>query len=65
MGETINKKSKTTEPEASFLDLHLLISNDFVFTKIYDKRDDFEIYIVMFLAVHPIEFIFLKSSDQL
>ena len=31
-----------------FLDLHLSISNGFVSSKIYDKRDDFDFYIVIF-----------------
>ena len=31
-----------------FLDLHLLISNDIVSTKIYDKRDDFDFEIMNF-----------------
>ena len=35
-------KANTSVTEAPFLDLHLLISNDIVSTKIYDKRDDFE-----------------------
>ena len=35
-------------PEATFLDLHLSISNDSVSTKIYDKRDDFDFEIVNF-----------------
>ena len=34
--------------EASFLDLHLSISNGVVSTKIYDKRDDFYFEIVNF-----------------
>ena len=34
--------------EASFLDLHLSISDGFVKTKIYDKRDDFDFDIVNF-----------------
>ena len=34
--------------EALFLDLHLSISDDFVKTKIYDKRDDFDFDIVNF-----------------
>ena len=34
--------------ENPFLDLHLSISNDFVSSKSYDKRDDFEIDIVNF-----------------
>ena len=32
-----------SDTEASFLDLHLSISDGFVSTKIYDKRDDFNI----------------------
>ena len=31
-----------SDTEASFLDLHLSISDGFVQTKIYDKRDDFD-----------------------
>ena len=42
------KKSHTSDTEAAFLDLHLLISNDIVSTKIYDKRDDFDFEIVNF-----------------
>ena len=34
--------------EARFLDLHLSISNGFVSSKIYDKRDDFDFDIVNF-----------------
>ena len=33
-------KANTSDTEATFLDLHLSISNDIVSTKIYDKRDD-------------------------
>ena len=33
---------------AQFLDLHLSISNGFVSSKIYDKRDDFDFDIVNF-----------------
>ena len=61
-------KAKTSDTEAAFLDLHLFISNDIVYTKVYDKRDDFDFEIVnfpfmmgMFLALHPMEFIFLNS----
>ena len=35
-------KANVSDTEASFFDLHLSISDDFVQTKIYDKRDDFE-----------------------
>ena len=37
-----------SDTEASFLDLHLSISDSFVKTKIYDKRDDFDFDIVNF-----------------
>ena len=36
-------KANTPETEAAFLDLHLSVSNDIVSTKIYDKRDDFDL----------------------
>ena len=39
-------KANTSDTEAPFLDLHLSISNEFVSTKIYDKRDDFDFDIV-------------------
>ena len=38
----------TSDTEAPFLDLHLSISNGFVSSKIYDKRDDFDFDIVIF-----------------
>ena len=41
-------KANTSRTEAPFLDLHLSISNRFVSSKIYDKRDDFDFYIVNF-----------------
>ena len=41
-------KANVSDAEASFLDLHLTISNGFVKTKINDKRDDFEFDIVNF-----------------
>ena len=37
-----------SDTEASFLDLHLSLSDAFVQTKIYDKRDDFDFDIVNF-----------------
>ena len=40
-------KANVSDAEASFLDLHLPISDGFV-TKIYDKRDDFDFDIVNF-----------------
>ena len=39
-------KANVSDAEASFLDLHLSISNGFVKTKIFDKRDDFDFDIV-------------------
>ena len=41
-------KANTADIEAPFLDLYLSISNGFVSSKIYDKRDDFDFDIVNF-----------------
>ena len=41
-------KANNSNTEAPFLDLHLSISNGFVSSKIYDKRDDFDFDIVNF-----------------
>ena len=41
-------KANTSDTEAPFFDLHMSISNGFVSTKIYDKRDDFDFDIVNF-----------------
>ena len=38
--------ANTSDTEAPFLDLHLSISNGFILSKIYDKRDDFDFDIV-------------------
>ena len=61
-------ETNTSDAEAAFLDLHLSSSNDIVSTKNYDKRDDFDFeivnfpfWMVMFLALHPIESISLNS----
>ena len=35
-------KANTSDTEAPFLDLHLSISNGFVSSKMYDKRDEFD-----------------------
>ena len=37
-----------SDAEASFFDVHLSISDGFVKTKIYNKRDDFDLDIVNF-----------------
>ena len=39
-------KANTSDIEASFLDLHLFISNDIISTNIYNKRMIFEFEIV-------------------
>ena len=41
-------KAHTSDTEATFLDLHLSISNDIVSTKINGKRDDFDFEIINF-----------------
>ena len=41
-------KANVSDTEASFLDLHLSISDGFVKTKIFDRRDDFGFDIVIF-----------------
>ena len=46
--ELQHNKANTIDTEAPFLDLHLSIFNDFVSSKIYDKRDDFYFDIVNF-----------------
>ena len=42
-------KANASDNEAKFLDLNLSIHNDTVSTKIYDKRDDFDIVNLPFL----------------
>ena len=60
-------KANVSDTEASFLDLHLSISDGFVKTKIFDKRDDFGFDIVNFpfLDGDPMVFIFLNLFDLL
>ena len=41
-------KANISDTEAPFLDLHLFVGNEFVSSKIYDKRDDLDIDIVYF-----------------
>ena len=41
-------KANISDTEAPFLDLHLTISDGFVSSKIYDKRDEFDFDIVNF-----------------
>ena len=51
------------------MDLHLSISDGFVKTKIYDKRDDFDFDIVNFpfleMVRHLMVFIYLNLFDLL
>ena len=42
-------KANTSYTKAPFLDLHLSVANGFVSSKIYDKRDDFDIVNFPFL----------------
>ena len=42
-------KANTPDTEALFSDIYLSIANGFVFSKIYDKRDDFDIVNFLFL----------------
>ena len=41
-------KANTSDTDAPFLDLRVSISNGFVSSKIYDKRDDFDVDFVNF-----------------
>ena len=40
-------KANSSDIEASFLDLNLFIFNGTVSTKIYDKRDDFDLILLI------------------
>ena len=44
--ELLLDKANTTDTDAPFLDLHLSVANEFVSSKINDKRDDFDFDIV-------------------
>ena len=61
-------KANTSDTEAAFLDLHLSISNDIVSTKfminvttLILKLSISHFWMVMFLALHPMESIYLNS----
>ena len=43
-------KANSSNTEAPFLDLHLTISDGFVSSKMYDKRNDFDFDIVNFYS---------------
>ena len=57
-------RATSSDTEASFLDLNLCISNGTVFTKIYDKRDDFDFNIVNFPFLDGCEQIFITITLQ-
>ena len=44
-------KANASDTEAVFLDLNISIHSDIVFTKIYDKRDNFSFDIVIFFSL--------------
>ena len=44
----LHNTANTSDTEAAFFYLHLSISNDIVSTKIYDKREIFDLEIVNF-----------------
>ena len=44
-------KANASDTEAAFLDLNLSIHNDIVSTKIYDKRDDFKVFVFLSLFI--------------
>ena len=54
--------ANTSDTEAPFLDLHLSISNGFVSSKIYDKRNDFDFWMVTFPVLTLKGFMFLCFS---
>ena len=56
-------KANASDTKAAFLDLHLSISNDIVSTKIYDKRDDFEIVNFPFLDVYILWSLYLSTHS--
>ena len=64
--ELLLNKANMSDAKASFLDLHVSISDGFVKTKIYDKRDDFDFDIVNFSFLDgDVVFIFLNLFDLL
>ena len=61
-------KANASDTETAFLDLNLSIHNDILSTKIYDKRDDFDIVnfrslMAMFLDVPLLVYIYLNFFD--
>ena len=62
-------RANSSDTEAPFLDMNLCISNGTVSTKIYDKRDDFDIVNFPFLdgdvpGVHHMGYTYLNLLDS-
>ena len=49
--ELQQNKANASDTEAAFLDLNLSIHNDIDSTKIYDKRDDFNLILLIFRSL--------------
>ena len=54
-------KANSSDTEAPFLDLHLTISDGFVSSKIYDKRDDFDFDIVNFPFLYGVYIVYITA----
>ena len=52
VGTKLYRQIVGSDTEAPFLDLHLSISNGFVSSRIYDKRDDFDFDIVNYANLY-------------
>ena len=53
-------KANASDTEAPFLDLHLSVSDGFVSSKIYDKRDDFDFaFLVVTFPVLPLKWVYI------
>ena len=57
-------KANSSDTEAPFLDLNLSVSNSTVFTKISDKRDDFDFDIVNFPFLDMAFTYFARASSN-
>ena len=55
----------TSDTEASFLNLHLSISNDIVSTKIYYKRDDFGLNIYYSINTNDIQHTYIVKIQRI
>ena len=55
----------TSDTEASFLNLHLSLSNDIVSTKIYYKRDDFGLNIFYSINTNDIQHTYIVNIQRI